>query len=218
MPPAAPAAPAGPSVGERWVTLVTRHPVVTLTVSVVAVVLMALPALGLQGAALATTLVLTGMAFVLLGLVHTMPALRRFVAWSRPDGATLAAMLRLGLPVSLTFAVETGLFLAVSLLMGLLSPASLAAQQVAMSLVSISFMIPLAIAQAANVRVGHRTGAGDRAGARRAGFVAIGLGAAFEAVAAITLACTSNGGSMLGIMWRKAIRSGEAPMVRAASI
>ncbi|HIW69235.1 MAG TPA: MMPL family transporter [Candidatus Dietzia intestinipullorum] len=46
--PAAPAAPAGPSVGERWVTLVTRHPVVTLTVSVVAVVLMALPALGLQ--------------------------------------------------------------------------------------------------------------------------------------------------------------------------
>src|SRR5699024_8462990 len=45
--PAAPAAPAGPSVGERWVTLVTRHPVVTLTVSVVAVVLMALPALGL---------------------------------------------------------------------------------------------------------------------------------------------------------------------------
>ena len=145
-----------------------------------------LPALGLQGAAVATTLVLTGMAAVLLALVHAMPALRRFVAWRRPDGATLATMFRLGLPVCLTFAVETGLFLAVSLLMGLLSPAALAAQQVAMSLVSISFMIPLAIAQAANVRVGHHTGAGDRAGARRAGFVAIGLGAGVEAVAAVT--------------------------------
>ena len=144
-----------------------------------------LPALGLQGAALATTLVLTGMAAVLLALVHLRPALQRFVAWRRPDSATMAAMLKLGLPVTLTFAVEAGLFLAVSLMMGLLGPASLAAQQVALSLVSVSFMIPLAIAQAANVRVGHRVGAADRAGARRAGFVAIGLGAVFEALAAV---------------------------------
>ena len=63
----------------------------------------------------------------------------------------------------------------------------LAAQQVALNIVSISFMVPLAIAQAANVRVGHRVGAGDASGARRAGLVAIGLGATFEGVAALLL-------------------------------
>lgn len=144
-----------------------------------------LPALGLHGAALATAIVLTGMALLLLALVHGEAGLRRFVRWHRPRIVTLAAMLRLGLPVMLTFAVETGLFLAISLLMGLLGPASLAAQQVALSLVSISFMVPLAIAQAANVRVGHCVGAKDWHGARRAGFVAIWLGAAFEALAAV---------------------------------
>ncbi len=146
-----------------------------------------LPALGLLGAAWATVLVMTGMAATLLALVHMRPVLRPFVAWRRPDVATLAAMLRLGLPVTGTFAVETGLFLAVALLMGLLSPASLAAHQIAMSLVSVSFMVPLAVAQAANVRVGYSVGAADPAGARRAGLVAIGLGALFEVVAALVL-------------------------------
>ena len=96
-------------------------------------------------------------------------------------------MLRLGLPVGATFAVEAGLFLAIGLLIGLQGPIPLAAQQVALNIVSVSFMIPLAIAQAANVRVGHRIGAGDAAGARRAGLVAIGLGAAFEGASALLL-------------------------------
>lgn len=146
-----------------------------------------LPALGFEGAAWATVLVFNGMAAMLLLLVHSRPALRRFVAWRRPGARMLASMVRIGLPVTGTFAVETELFLAISLLMGLLGPASLAAHQIAMSLVSISFMVPLAIAQAANVRVGHRTGARDGAGARRAGLAAVGLGAAFEAAAALLL-------------------------------
>ena len=99
----------------------------------------------------------------------------------------MGAMLRLGLPVSATFAVETGLFFAIGLLIGLEGPIPLAAQQVALSIVSVSFMIPLAIAQAANVRVGHRIGAGDAPNARRAGLVAIGLGGAFEGASALLL-------------------------------
>ncbi len=146
-----------------------------------------LPALGLQGAAVATTLVLSAAALALLTLVHNRPALRRFVTWRRPSPGVLRAMLRLGLPVSGTFAVEAGLFLAVGLLIGLLGPAPLAAQQIALSLLGVVFMIPLAIAQAANVRVGHRVGAGDWLGARRAGLVAIGLGAAFELAGATLL-------------------------------
>ncbi len=139
-----------------------------------------LPALGLRGAALATVLVMSGSALVLLGILHGRPALRRFVAWRRPVMADIRALLRLGVPISATFAVETLLFAAVSLMIGLFGQDALAAQQIAMSVLSVAFMIPLAIAQAANVRVGNAVGARDWVGARRAGVVAIGLGAAFE--------------------------------------
>lgn len=146
-----------------------------------------LPALGLRGPALATVLSLTAGALALLVLLHGRPALRRLVRWRRPQFRLLGAMLRVGIPVSATFAVETGLFLTIALLIGRLGPVPLAAQQVALNIVSISFMVPLAIAQAANVRVGHRVGAGDGPGARRAGLVAIGLGAAFEGASALFL-------------------------------
>lgn len=146
-----------------------------------------LPALGLLGPALATALSLSGGAIALLLLVHGRPALRRFVGWRRPDFGHLRVMLRLGVPVGATFAVEAGLFLAIALLIGWLGPVPLAAQQVALNIISVAFMIPLAVAQAANVRVGHRVGAGDYPGARRAGLVAIGLGAAFEVAAALLL-------------------------------
>ncbi len=146
-----------------------------------------LPALGLRGPALAEVAAVSVAASSLLLLVHGRPALRRFVAWRRPRVDVIGAMLRLGAPVGATFAVEAGLFLAIGLLIGLQGPVPLAAQQVALSIVSVSFMVPLAIAQAANVRVGHRVGAGDAAGARRAGLVAIGLGGAFEGVSALLL-------------------------------
>lgn len=146
-----------------------------------------LPALGLRGPALATVLSFTAEAGALVALLHSRPALRRFVAWRRPHRAMLGAMLQLGIPIGATFAVEAGLFLAVAVLIGWLGPVPLAAQQVALNIVSISFMVPLAIAQAANVRVGRRIGAGDASGARRAGLVAIGLGATFEGMAALLL-------------------------------
>ena len=144
-----------------------------------------LPAMGLRGAALASAIVLTGMAMALLALLHLHPARRHFVAWSPPRLPVLRSMLRLGIPVAGSSALETGLFLAVALLVGLVGPAALAAQQVALNVVSVAFMVSLGLAQAANIRVGNRVGAGDGLGARRAGLVAIGLGAASEAVAAL---------------------------------
>lgn len=146
-----------------------------------------LPALGLRGPALATVVSFTAEACALMALLHGRPALRRFAAWRRPHMAAFSALLWLGIPVGATFAVETGLFLAIAVLIGWLGPVPLAAQQVALNIVSVAFMVPLAIAQAANVRVGRRVGAGDGSGARRAGLVAIGLGAASEGLAALLL-------------------------------
>ena len=144
-----------------------------------------LPAMGLRGAALATTFVNTLAAASLLAALHLRGASRPLVAWARPRLDALRAMLALGLPSAGTATVESGLFLATALLVGLLGPAPLAAQQVALNVTVIAFMLPLAIGQAANVRVGHHVGAGDGPGARRAGMVAIGLGGLVELLAAL---------------------------------
>ena len=142
---------------------------------------------GALGSAAATALSLTGISAALLALLHLHPALRRHVSPGRLRRTTLAEMLRLGLPIGATYAVETGLFLAAGLLMGLLGAAALGAHQVALSVASTVFMVPLAVAQAANVRVGEHMGAGERADARRAGLVAIGLGGAVMAASGLLL-------------------------------
>ena len=152
-----------------------------------------LPVMGMRGAAMATVIVLTLMAAALLLLTHASKARRHLVRWSWPRVDVLLTsrldvlrtMLRLGLPIGATYAVEVGLFFAVALLIGLLGPAALAAQQVALTTVSVAFMIPLGLAQAANVRVGHCVGAKDAIGARQAGLAAIALGAGFEFIFAL---------------------------------
>ena len=146
-----------------------------------------LPALGFRGPAVATSIVITLNAAALFAFAHS-GARARLARLRRPRWAPLKALLRLGLPIAGTFAVETGLFLGIALLIGTFGPDALAAQQVALSVVSTAFMIPVGIAQAANVRVGVAVGAGDRLAARRAGLAAIGLGAAVEfACAAVSL-------------------------------
>jgi MATE family multidrug resistance protein len=67
----------------------------------------------------------------------------------------------------------------------LIGTVALAAHQVALQTAAIVFMVPLGIGMAATVRVGHAVGRRDEAGARRAGFAAMGLGVAFQAAMAI---------------------------------
>ena len=146
-----------------------------------------MPALGFRGPAMATVVVMSFMALALLVFTH-QPRRRARVHWSRPRIAVLRALLRLGIPIGATFAVETTLFLAVALLIGRLGPTALAAQQIALVTISVAFMIPLGLSQAANVRVGQCVGARDRSGARGAGTAAIALGGGAEiAFAALNL-------------------------------
>ena len=134
-----------------------------------------LPALGLRGSALATCLTLWASALVLFGLLHGSRQRRALVVRPRPDMTALRPLLRIGLPISATIAAETLLFMLSGLAAGRLGTAALAAHQIVLSIASFVFMVPLSLGQAANVRTGVFTGAGDRAGVRAAGLVAIGL-------------------------------------------
>lgn len=134
-----------------------------------------LPALGLRGSALATTLTLWLTVTILFVLLHRSPAGRRLVTPPRFAPGEIRTIVRMGLPISVTIAAETLLFLVAGLAAGRLGASALTAHQVVLSITAFIFMVPLSLGQAANVRVGLASGAGDMAEARRAGFAAIGV-------------------------------------------
>ena len=74
--------------------------------------------------------------------------------------------------------LETAVFATVTVLIGKLSATALAGHQIALTTVSMTFMMPLGISSAAAVRVGQAIGRGDPDGAARSGWTALGLGGA----------------------------------------
>jgi MATE family multidrug resistance protein len=144
------------------------------------------PALGLTGVGLATSTVSLLSFLALVGYVLWIPKLRRHLRFPwRPDRARLAMLMRLGLPIGTTLILEVSLFSAAVMLMGILGTAELAAHQIALQWASMTFMIPMGLAQAATIRVGFAAGAGDLVAARRAAHVALGLAGVFMAAAAL---------------------------------
>jgi MATE family multidrug resistance protein len=103
----------------------------------------------------------------------------------RPDFARIRRLVALGLPAALHICLEIGVFGAATALAATLGAVPLASHQIALHTASLTFMVPLGIASAAAVRVGQALGRGDPRGANRAGWTAIGLGAAFMAVSAL---------------------------------
>ncbi len=146
-----------------------------------------LPAYGMRGSAAATTITLWATSLALALLLHTHPEWRQHVRLSRPGARVMGELLAIGVPVSVTTIVEATLFLATGLMVGVIGPTVLAAHTIALSVASVTFMVPMAVAGAANVRVAHEIGAGSPAAARRAGLVAIGMSSAFMAGTALVM-------------------------------
>jgi len=146
------------------------------------------PALGLRGAGIATgvtrSLMLVGLAWWIwrAGLHRGS-----WTGWSRAAlaPAGLLEIVRFGLPVGIQLGLEMWAFQAATLFAGLLGEVELAAHTIVINLASLSFMVPLGVGIAAVTRVGNLIGAGDRRGAQRAAWVALGVGAGVMAVSAI---------------------------------
>jgi MATE family multidrug resistance protein len=146
------------------------------------------PAMGLLGSAWATTVSRWFMAVLLLvlGWPHLSPYLRR-LAPNLLDPAALGRMLRLGAPIGAQMLLESSAFGVVALLMGWLGVTQVAAHQVVLNFASLTFMVPLGVASAAAVIVGHAVGRGDAGGVRRSTVAALAVGAGFMAVMAVLL-------------------------------
>lgn len=146
------------------------------------------PALGAEGSGWATCISRLYLAAALLAyIVYYDRRHATGLAAGRltPDLARIATLARLGLPAALQMTFEVGVFAVATTLIGRLGPDALAAHQIAMNLASFTYMVPLGVGAAAAVRVGHALGRGDTAGARRAGWTAVLLGAGFMGLAGV---------------------------------
>lgn len=146
-----------------------------------------LPRLGLIGAGVGSSIVWGAMALTLAVVIMTDRQFRRFHLFGRfwrPDWQRFRQLFRLGGPIGLTMGFEGGVFSAAAYLMGLFGAPSVAAHQIALQIAATTFMIPLALGQAATVRVGLAYGRRDIDGISLAGWTAFGLSIMFMAVMA----------------------------------
>jgi len=149
-----------------------------------------LPALGIFGGGLASSIVWTLLVAMLAIVILADRQFRRFHLFGRfwrPDWPRYRKLWKLGFPIGLAMGFEGGVFSAAAYLMGLINAESVAAHAVALQIAAMAFMVPWGLSQAATVRVGLFLGSRDRDGISRAGWTAWVLGVGFMALMAILI-------------------------------
>ena len=145
-------------------------------------------AYGVPGSGWSTCLARAYMAGVLLFTLFYYDRSRRLLlrehAW-KIDFRRMHALLKLGGPAATQILLEIGGFTAAGAMAGRVGALALAAHQIALNCAAFTYMVPLGVSSAAAVRVGHALGRGDPAGARRAGWTTILLGAGFMLMAGV---------------------------------
>ena len=103
----------------------------------------------------------------------------------------IAFLLGTGLPIGVTVLMEGSLFIVTALLIGRLGEVPAAAHQIAINVATLCFMVPMGLAEATTVRVGHALGRGDVHGVRRAAWAGLCIVLASQLLSA-TVLLTAN--------------------------
>jgi MATE family multidrug resistance protein len=149
-----------------------------------------LPALGLAGGGLGSTLTWLILCGALILVVRRDRLFRRFHLfghWWRFDRQRTMAMVKLGWPIGLTMALEMGVFALAAYFMGWIGAPAVAAHAIALQVAALTFMVPLGLGQAATVRVGLALGRNDRSGIARAGWTGWIVGVGFMGAMALVM-------------------------------
>jgi MATE family multidrug resistance protein len=149
-----------------------------------------LPALGLLGGGLGSTITWSILCAALIAVTSLDRQFRRFHLfgkWWRFDRQRTIAMVRLGWPIGATMGLEIGVFALAAYLMGWIGAPAVAGHAIALQVAALTFMVPLGLGQAATVRVGLAVGRGDPQGITRAGWTAWALGTGFMGVMALAI-------------------------------
>ena len=149
-----------------------------------------LPAMGLVGAGIGSSITQTMMFGGMAIVVVTHKRFRRYRLFGRfwrADWRRYKTVWRLGAPIAMTLGLEVTIFNAAVFLMGIVGTAALAAHAIAIQVASFTFMVPLGLSQAATVRVGLALGRRDAAAITRAGWTAWIMGVGFMTCTAILM-------------------------------
>lgn len=137
-----------------------------------------LPALGLTGAGIATTITRWVMALALMIYTLNCKAVKVYkpqLKFAGLDFSLIKKLINIGLPSGFQYFLEVGAFSFAAIMMGWLGKVSLAAHQIAMNLASVTYMIILGISSAGTIRVGIASGKQNIDEIRKAGFTAMGM-------------------------------------------
>lgn len=124
-----------------------------------------IPALGGAGCGLATSLVMWFMPMCLLVIMRLSPVQRHnlncMLARRKPNMQLCLNLLRTGLPLGLAVFFEIAFFRLLMLVIAPLGTVAVGAQQVAINLSGLVFMLPLSIGIAASIRAAYYVGKRD---------------------------------------------------------
>lgn len=150
-----------------------------------------LPAMGVHGAAWATSLanVVAAVLFVTRLLERRIRERYAITAAWRARRAQLVRLLRVGFPIAVHFFLDMGSFLVFSAYIGRMGTVALAANQIAIQILALSFMPAQGLAQAATTLMGQYIGAGEPDLAKRTAYTTLRMGLGYAGlIAALCLA------------------------------
>ena len=142
-----------------------------------------IPEMGVKGLAIASLLVR-----YFMGIVLFIYCYKKIKIKYHKETEYYKEMLKVGLPSSLAIMIEFVAFNSITVIMGRVSGVYAAAQNIICTITSISFMVPLAIGNAAGVKVGFANGAKLYKALKKYAFTAIALSAGFMACSAVIIA------------------------------
>ena len=125
--------------------------------------------MGAVGCAWATLVVNYALVMVAVLMLHTQTLYQPFGLWralERPEWPQIGRFLRLGLPGGLAYLVEVTSFTLMALFIARLGTTASASHQIAASMATVLYMVPLSLAIASSARVSFWIGSGHPARAQ----------------------------------------------------
>jgi MATE family multidrug resistance protein len=153
-----------------------------------------LPRMGAAGGAIASVVVFWALFLMGFGYMQRSQFYHRFAihrAW--PQWSVQREILQLGIPMSLSYALEATSFTAITLLAARLGTTVMGGHQVVANLAALCFMLPLSLSVATATLTGQAIGAGDPRRARETALTGMRIGALVAAVT-VLMVWTLRGG------------------------
>jgi multidrug resistance protein, MATE family len=147
-----------------------------------------LPRMGAVGGALASTVVFWVLFLMGFGYMLRTSFYDRFVIhWAWPRWSAQREILGLGVPMSLSYALEATSFTAITLLAARLGTTVMGGNQVVANLAALCFMLPLSLSVATATLTAQAIGAGDPRRARETALTGMRIGALVAGTTVLTV-------------------------------